>query len=117
MECNPTAPLMGLVVIELGHSVAALYGPIEPEMLRHSNAEWQARFDAKGVPCAAVQNTQQMLEHEQTRALGILQNVPDSGIPIIGLPLSCDGVRPQPRSAAPEAGADTCQIFAKRKES
>jgi crotonobetainyl-CoA:carnitine CoA-transferase CaiB-like acyl-CoA transferase len=89
-----------------------LYGAIEPEMLRHTNAEWLTKLDAEGVPCAQVQNARQMLEHEQTRALGMLQDVPGSSIPIIGLPISFDGQRPRPRSASPALGADNESVFA-----
>lgn len=95
----------------VGHA-EILYGMIEPEMLRHGNAEWQRRIDAEGVPCAPVQNARQMLEHEQTRALGLLQQVPGSSIPIIGLPVSINGRRPEPRSAPPALGADTAEVFA-----
>jgi crotonobetainyl-CoA:carnitine CoA-transferase CaiB-like acyl-CoA transferase len=95
----------------VGHA-DTLYGMIEPEMLRLGNAEWQKRIDAEGVPCAPVQNAKQMLEHEQTRALGMLQDVPGSSIPIIGLPLSINGRRPQPRSASPALGADNASVFA-----
>jgi crotonobetainyl-CoA:carnitine CoA-transferase CaiB-like acyl-CoA transferase len=89
-----------------------LYGAIEPEMLRHTNAEWLTKLDAEDVPCAPVQNARQMLEHEQTRALGMLQDVPGSSIPIIGLPISFDGQRPRPRSASPALGADNESVFA-----
>ena len=37
----------------------------------------------------------------------MLQAVPGNSIPMIGLPVSFDGVRPMPRSAAPALGADT----------
>ena len=89
----------------------ALYGAIEREMLCLPNDAWLKKLDAEGVPCAPVQNAKQMLEHEQTRALGMLQEVPGASIPIIGLPISFDGERPRPRSAAPALGADTHDIF------
>jgi crotonobetainyl-CoA:carnitine CoA-transferase CaiB-like acyl-CoA transferase len=80
---------------------------IEAEIRRRPNAEWEALLAQAGIPCAPVQNVQQMLEHEQTRALGLVQPVPGSSVPLIGLPLSFDGLRPQPRAAAPALGADT----------
>jgi crotonobetainyl-CoA:carnitine CoA-transferase CaiB-like acyl-CoA transferase len=92
-------------------NAAALYALIELEMLRHGNAHWNALLDAAGVPCAPVQNVQQMLEHEQTRALGILQQVPGASIPMIGLPVSFDGHRPLPRSSSPALGADTAALL------
>jgi crotonobetainyl-CoA:carnitine CoA-transferase CaiB-like acyl-CoA transferase len=92
-------------------NASALYALIETAMLRHGNAQWSVLLDAAGVPCAPVQNVQQMLEHEQTRALGILQQVPGASIPMIGLPVSFDGRRPAPRSAAPALGADTDELL------
>ena len=85
----------------------ALYALIEPEMLRYETAHWMALLEEAGVPCAPVQTVQQMLEHEQTQALDIVQPVPGSSTPLIGLPISFDGLRSQPRSAAPALGADT----------
>jgi crotonobetainyl-CoA:carnitine CoA-transferase CaiB-like acyl-CoA transferase len=82
-----------------------LYGLIEKEMQKKSNSEWVAAFDAAGVPCAPVQDVAQMLTHEQTKALGLLQPVPGSSTPLIGCPISFDGERPQPRSAAPALGS------------
>ena len=84
---------------------------IEAQLVLHGNAHWSALLEAAGVPCAPVQNVQQMLDHEQTRALGVLQAVPGASIPMIGLPISFDGRRAQPRSAAPALGADTRNVF------
>jgi crotonobetainyl-CoA:carnitine CoA-transferase CaiB-like acyl-CoA transferase len=89
----------------------ALYAMIEKEMARRSNAEWIAALDAVGVPCAPVQNVAQMLEHPQMKALGLLQPVPGSSQPLIGLPISFDGERPLPRSASPALGAHTKEIL------
>ncbi len=89
----------------------ALYTMIEKELLTRSNAEWIALLDAAGVPCAPVQNVAQMLEHDQTKALGLLQPVPGSSKPLIGLPISFDGERPLPRSASPALGAHTKEIL------
>ena len=88
-----------------------LYGLIEKEMQKKSNAEWIAAFDAVGVPCAPVQDVAQMLTHEQTRALGLLQPVPGSSTPLIGCPISFDGERPQPRGAAPALGTHTREVL------
>ena len=89
----------------------ALYGMIEIEMAKRSNAEWIALLDAAGVPCAPVQNVKQMLECEQMQALGLLQAVPGSSQPLIGLPISFDGERPLPRSAPPALGTHTKEIL------
>ena len=63
------------------------------------------------MPCAPVQNVKQMLEHPQMQALGLLQAVPGSSQPLIGLPMSFDGERPLPRSAPPALGAHTHEVL------
>ncbi|MGE0310514.1 MAG: CaiB/BaiF CoA transferase family protein [Lautropia sp.] len=85
----------------------ALHALIEARLATRARAHWLALLATAGVPCAPVQDVRQMLEHEQTRALGILQAVPGSSIPLIGLPISFDGSRSAPRSASPALGADT----------
>ena len=88
-----------------------LYGLIDSEMAKRSNDAWTSLLDAAGVPCAPVQNTAQMLGHEQLRALGLLQPVAGSSVPLMGLPISFDGMRPLPRSAAPALGAHTAEVL------
>lgn len=91
-----------------------LYAILDAEMLRKTNAEWAALLEKAGVPCAPAQNVKQMLEHEQTAALGLLQPVPGSSKPLIGLPISFDGLRPLPRGAAPALGAHTEDVMGKK---
>jgi crotonobetainyl-CoA:carnitine CoA-transferase CaiB-like acyl-CoA transferase len=88
-----------------------LYGMIEPEMAKRSSAQWTQLLDAAGVPCAPVQNVGQMLAHEQLKALGLLQQVAGSSIPLLGLPISFDGKRPDAGKAAPALGAHTKEIL------
>lgn len=90
---------------------AILYPLIEAEMLKKSSSAWIAALDAAGVPCAPVQNVKQMLECEQMRALELLQPVPGSSKPLIGLPISFDGARPLPRAASPALGAHTKEVL------
>ncbi|MFA5679730.1 MAG: CoA transferase [Hydrogenophaga sp.] len=84
-----------------------LYALIEARMATETNAHWMALLETHGVPNAPVQNVRQMLDHEQTRALGLVQQVPGASIPMIGLPVSFDGRRPQPQGPSPALGADT----------
>lgn len=72
-------------------------------MARH-NSDWMDRLDTAGVPCAPVQNVAQMMAHPQTQALGLMQTVAGSSIPLMGLPIRFDGQRPLPRHGAPALG-------------
>lgn len=86
---------------------AALYALIEPIMKERSSAEWIALLEQAGIPCSRVQNVAEMIAHEQTRALGLMQPVPGSAMSFVGLPLSFDGTRPAIRSRPPKLGEHT----------
>jgi crotonobetainyl-CoA:carnitine CoA-transferase CaiB-like acyl-CoA transferase len=90
---------------------AALYRMIEEVACTRTSGEWQQLLDEAGVPCAVAQTIDQVLSHEQTRALGILQRSPDDAISLIGLPLSFNGERPPFRLSPPALGAHTDEIF------
>jgi crotonobetainyl-CoA:carnitine CoA-transferase CaiB-like acyl-CoA transferase len=90
---------------------ATLYALIEPCFVQRSNADWTALLDAVGVPCAPVQNVADMLQHPQLQALDILQDVPGSTIPLMGLPIRFNGARPQPRHASPALGSTTLEAL------
>ncbi|MDB5571836.1 MAG: hypothetical protein JWN93_3019 [Hyphomicrobiales bacterium] len=72
---------------------------------------WIALLEDAGVPVAALQSVDQVLAHEQTKALGMLQQAPDADMQLMGTPLSFDGQRPQMRSAPPKLGAHTDAIL------
>ena len=92
-----------------------LYAMIEAAMAKRGNAEWIALLDEAGIPCAPVQNIAEMIAHEQTQALGLLQQVPDSAMKFIGLPVSFDGVRPALRRRPPKLGEHTDEFFKPEK--
>ena len=77
---------------------------LEVEFVKYTTAEWLGRFAPAGVPCAPVQNVAQMLSHPQTQALGLMQEVAGSSVPLMGLPLRLDGERPHPRGPSPRLG-------------
>lgn len=94
-------------------NAAILYPLIEQEMLKRGNREWVKILDDLAVPCAPVQNAREMLECEQTQALGMVQSVPGASIPMVGLPLSFDRQRPRSLQASPALGADTESVFSR----
>ncbi len=74
---------------------------------------WQLVLDAAGVPCAPVLTLDQVVAHPQSRALGMLQDAPDGGLPLMGLPLSFNGERPPFRNSAPALGNATDTVLSK----
>jgi crotonobetainyl-CoA:carnitine CoA-transferase CaiB-like acyl-CoA transferase len=91
-----------------------LYRWIEELIATRTTAEWMKALDAAGVPNAPIQTIAQVLEHPQTKALGILQSSPRGDVTLLGLPISFDGERPAFRRAAPELGAHTDEVFGER---
>jgi crotonobetainyl-CoA:carnitine CoA-transferase CaiB-like acyl-CoA transferase len=90
-----------------------LYAMLDKIIASRSTAHWTTALEAAGVPCSPVNNLQQMVEHPQTAALGLVQDVPGTAMRFIGLPLSFDGQRPQPISAPPKLGEHTQRYIKK----
>ena len=73
-------------------------------------ATWLERLTAAGVPAAPVRDVAEVAEHEQTRALGILQDL--GPYATVALPLSVEGERVLHRSPAPALGEHTAEVLA-----
>ena len=85
------------------------------ERFRDENvAVWLARLEQAGVPAAPVQDVAAVAEHEQTRALGILQPLPHPRIPelvTVAAPLSVDGERVEQRAHPPLLGEHSAEVL------
>jgi crotonobetainyl-CoA:carnitine CoA-transferase CaiB-like acyl-CoA transferase len=68
---------------------------------------WLSRLDAAGVPCAPVLGLDEVVADPQFQALGMLQQPPDGGPALLGLPLRFDGARPPFRRSPPALGEAT----------
>ena len=62
----------------------------------HTNpaSYWLDVLDAASIPSGPIQTIDQVVVHEQTRALDILKRTSDDAATIVGLPISFGGVRP-----------------------
>jgi crotonobetainyl-CoA:carnitine CoA-transferase CaiB-like acyl-CoA transferase len=69
-------------------------------------AEWAERLEAAGIPNGPINALDQVVVDAQTQALGMIQRRPGSGLGLVGLPLSFDGLRPPFAKAAPALGED-----------
>ena len=85
---------------------AALTDQLAHLLRQRPRAEWLARFEAAGVPCAPVHSLPEALAHPQSQALGMLAPIPGEGFSLTALPMTINGVRPTPRQPAPRLGAD-----------
>jgi crotonobetainyl-CoA:carnitine CoA-transferase CaiB-like acyl-CoA transferase len=92
---------------------AELYAMLDAIIVTQPTDYWVEQLEAAGVPCAPVNNLAQMVAHPQTQALGLMQDVPGTGMRFIGLPISFDGVRPKPYAAPPKLGEHS-ELISKR---
>ena len=83
---------------------AALLAELEPLLRQRPRAEWTARLEAAGVPCAPIHTVPEALAHPQVQALGVLQSVPGEDFRLTALPFSIDGERPALHAGAPRLG-------------
>lgn len=78
--------------------------------------DWCARLDAAGVPCGPVNRASQALEHEQTRAIGMVLDVQDGHgghVPGLGLPVTLSRTPPMHATTpAPHVGQHSAQVLA-----
>ena len=72
---------------------------------------WVEKLRAAGVPSAPIQTIPEVLKTGQTDALKIMQNVPDTNLNLVGMPISFDGERPAMRMAPPDLGSANADVF------
>jgi formyl-CoA transferase/CoA:oxalate CoA-transferase len=84
-----------------------------PELAERFAAEgsphWLARLAAAGVPAAPVRDVGEVAEHEQTRALGILQEL--GGRTTVAPPFALDGERPRHAAPPPLLGEHSRELL------
>lgn len=85
---------------------ARIEGIIADILKEESQEHWFESFSDAGVPCSPVNSISEALNHEQTRALGIIRSDPENAeIASVGFPVSFNGRRPKLRHGAPALGS------------
>ena len=90
----------------------ALLPQIEAVMRTQSRADWMARLEAAGVPCAPINAFPELANEPQLEAVDILQEAPGLAKQVVALPIKFDDVRPPIRSRAPSLGEHTKRFSA-----
>jgi crotonobetainyl-CoA:carnitine CoA-transferase CaiB-like acyl-CoA transferase len=88
---------------------AELVALLEPPLRERDTEELLATLIEAGIPASPVRNVGEAAEHEQTRALGMLQTL--GHIMTVAQPLSVDGERVGHRTPPPPVGAHTAEIL------
>jgi len=90
---------------------ATLIPLIAAALRTRGRAAWIAALEAAGVPCSPVNDIGELAATEQFAAMAMVQTLPDSGVQVVGLPISVDGRRPRPRRGAPAAGQHNAEVL------
>jgi crotonobetainyl-CoA:carnitine CoA-transferase CaiB-like acyl-CoA transferase len=86
----------------------ALLPPIRARLAERPSAHWLEVLE--GVPVAPVQNIAEAAAHEQTRAVGIIQEL--AGLETLALPLEVDSERVGHHNPPPTLGAHSADVLA-----
>lgn len=95
--------------LRVGHR-DELIALLEPLVAGHATADLLERLRAAGVPASPVLDVADVAAHDQTRALGILQEL--GGHETVAPPVSVDGERVRFRSPPPLVGQHTAEVLA-----
>ncbi|TCZ65898.1 CaiB/BaiF CoA transferase family protein [Roseicella aquatilis] len=86
--------------------------PLVAEVLRtRPRDHWIEALEAAGVPCAPVNDIGEVAASEQFAAVDIVQTLPESGVRVVGLPISFDRQRPRSARPAPTLGEHTREVL------
>jgi crotonobetainyl-CoA:carnitine CoA-transferase CaiB-like acyl-CoA transferase len=88
---------------------AELIALLEPPLREWNTEELLATLIEAGIPASPVRNVGEAAEHEQTRALGMLQAL--GHFTTVAQPVSMDGERVAHRTPPPPVGAHTAEIL------
>ncbi|GGD81904.1 CaiB/BaiF CoA transferase family protein [Caballeronia grimmiae] len=77
---------------------------LHAEFRKAGSAHWLAALDAAGIPSGPLQTIDQVVAHEQTKALDLLRTTDDGAATVVGVPISFGGARPAHIGRTPRLG-------------
>ncbi|NBT68257.1 MAG: CoA transferase [Betaproteobacteria bacterium] len=90
-----------------------LYRMLDDIIKMRTTKEWVTILESAGIPCSPVQSMADMVAHEQTQTLQLIQDVPNSEMKFFGLPMRINGVRSDIQTAPPALGQHNDLLFFK----
>ncbi|MDP1965595.1 MAG: CoA transferase, partial [Reyranella sp.] len=67
--------------------------------------------DKAGVPCAPVNDIGEVATSEQLAASKLVQQLPEGGPKVVGLPITFDRERPRSARPSPKLGEHTAEVL------
>jgi crotonobetainyl-CoA:carnitine CoA-transferase CaiB-like acyl-CoA transferase len=89
----------------------ALVALMQPVLSTKTRVEWLGIIGEAGVPVAPVNNIAELAETEQLQAMDMMRVLPNSGLKIVGLPITFNRQRPHPDGDSPKLGQHNAEIF------
>jgi len=77
---------------------------LHAEFRKAGSAHWLAALDVAGIPSGPLQTIDQVVAHEQTKALDLLRTTDDGAATVVGVPISFGGARPAHVGRTPRLG-------------
>lgn len=92
----------------------ALRALIEAKLGADTPLNWETRLNAAGAPCASIWRIEEVIEHRQVQARGLMQSVDTAFGPLrfAGSGVRLDHGSPRLDTAGPALGADTDAVLA-----
>jgi len=87
---------------------------IAAAMRTRPRAEWVKILEEAGVPCSPVNDIGELVGTEQFAASELVQQLPEGGPRVVGIPITFDRVRPQSARPAPRLGEHTAEVLGNR---
>ena len=78
---------------------------------KETRQHWATVLEQAGIPNGPINTLDQVVTDPQTRALEMIQQWPETGLSLVGLPLSFDGQRPPFAKRAPALGEDNHAVL------
>ena len=80
-----------------------------------TRAQWVAAMEKAGVPCSPVNDIADLVTSAQFAAVDLVQQLPEGGPRVVGLPISFDRKRPRSTRPSPKLGEHTAEVLGRAK--
>lgn len=95
---------------------AALHDVLLPILAQHDAQHWVEMANKLGIPVSLVHNLNEVAQHPQTHARGLLVDTGIDGLQTIGAPLKLSRTPATVRRGPPALGEDNARLFAAARE-
>ena len=92
-----------------------LLAMIAAALKTQTRAHWVAAMEKAGVPCSPVNDIADLVTSAQFAAVDLVQQLPEGGPKVVGLPITFDRKRPRSTRPSPKLGEHTAEVLGRAK--